>query len=175
MPFDSSNIQNRAALIDTVVAIVKVFDKAANAAADAKDNKAAACDDILATFRVAYNEYDLPPFYFWMDICEANEYAYTRLDPITGKTTKIDGDKPHNTLKNVSSQIKKYFENNGNLEIETYTELRKANAPDPKTNWDKAMAALGDLQPEELELVRRGLNDAANAAISNLSEEKAES
>ena len=161
MPFDSTEIQNRAALVDTVAAIVKVFNKAANAADKAADNKAAACDDILATFRVALNEYDVPPFYFWMDICEANGYAYTRLDPATGKTTKVEGDKPHNTLKNVASQIKKYFENNGNLEIETYTELRKANAPAPKSDWDKAMTALSKLSAEELEQVRKALNGEA--------------
>jgi len=161
MPFDSTEIQNRAALVDTVAAIVKVFDKAAKDADKAADNKAAACDDILATFRVALNEYDVPPFYFWMDICEAKGYAYTRLDPATGKTTKVEGDKPHNTLKNVASQIKKYFENNGNLEIDTYTELRKANAPAPKSDWDKAMTALSKLSPEELEQVRKALNGEA--------------
>jgi len=163
MPFDSTEIQNRAALVDTVAAIVKVFDKAATAADKAADNKAAACDDILATFRVAYNEYDLPPFYFWMDICAANGYAYTHLDPKTGKTTKVEGDKPHNTLKNVASQIKKYYENNKNLEIETYTELRKANAPTPKTDWDKAMAALSKLSPEEIEILRTALNKKAES------------
>jgi hypothetical protein len=163
MPFDSSEIQNRAALVETVSAIVKVFDKSAKAADKAADNKVAACDDILSTFRVALNDYDVPPFYFWMDICEANGYAYSRLDPATGKTTKVEGDKPHNTLKNVATQIKKYFENNGNLEIATYTELRKANAPAPKSDWDKAMSALAKLSAEELEQVRKGLNEAAEA------------
>jgi len=161
MPFDSTEIQNRAALVDTVAAIVKVFDKAANAADKAADNKAAACDDILATFRVALNEYDVPPFYFWMDICEANGYAYSRLDPATGKTTKVEGDQPHNTLKNVASQIKKYYENNKNIDVASYTELRKANAPAPKTDWDKAMSALSKLSAEELEQVRKALNDEA--------------
>jgi len=158
MPFDSSEIQNRAALVDTVAAIVKVFDKAAKATDKATDDKATACDDILATFRVALNEYDTPPFYFWMDVCEANGYAYTRLDPATGKTTKIEGDKPHNTLKNVASQIKKYFENNKNLEIDTYTELRKANAPAPKSDFDKAVAALAKLSSEELASIRTALD-----------------
>lgn len=161
MPFDSTNIQNRTALVETVTAIVKVFNKAANDAAAAADNKATACDDILSTFRVAYNEYDLPPFYFWMDICEANGYAYTRLDPATGKTTKVEGDKPHNTLKNVASQIKKYFENNGNLEIDTYTELRKANKPEPISDLDKVMRALGKLSNEEIEIIRKALNGEA--------------
>jgi hypothetical protein len=163
MPFDSTEIQNRAALVETVTAIVKVFDKAANDADKATDNKAAACDDILSTFRVAYNEYDLPPFYFWIDICAANGFAHTHLDPATGKTTKVEGDKPHNTLKNVASQIKKYFENNGNLEIETYTELRKANAPAPKSDWDKAMSALSKLSPEEIEILRTALNKKAES------------
>jgi len=163
MPFDSTEIQNRAALVETVSAIVKVFDKAAKASDKAADNKAAACDDILSTFRVALNEYDLPPFYFWMDVCEANGYAYTRLDPATGKTTKVEGAKPHNTLKNVASQIKKYFENNGNLEIATYTELRKANAPAPKDAWDKAMDALSKLSDEEIEMIRKSLNETAEA------------
>jgi len=163
MPFDSTEIQNRAALVETVAAIVKVFDKAANDADAAADSKATACDDILVTFRVAYNEYDIPPFYFWADICEANGYAYTRLDPATGKTTKVEGDKPHNTLKNVASQIKKYFENNKNLEIETYTELRKANAPAPKTDWDKAIAALEKLSNEEIEIIRTALNKKAES------------
>ena len=161
MPFDSTEIQNRAALVDTVAAIVKVFDKAATAADKAADNKAAACDDILATFRVALNEYDVPPFYFWMDICEANGYAYSRLDPATGKTTKVEGDQPHNTLKNVASQIKKYYENNKNIDVASYTELRKANAPAPKTDWDKAMSALSKLSAEELEQVRKALNGEA--------------
>jgi len=65
---------------------------------------------------------------------------------------------PHNTLKNVASQIKKYFENNGNLEIETYTELRKANAPGPISDFDKAMRALAKLSNEEIEIIRKALN-----------------
>ena len=161
MPFDSTEIQNRAALVDTVAAIVKVFDKAATAADKAADNKAAACDDILATFRVALNEYDIPPFYFWVDICAANGYAHTRLDPATGKTTKIEGEKPHNTLKNVASQIKKYYENNKNLDVASYTELRKANAPDPASDFDKAMKALSKLSAEEIEIIRKSLNGEA--------------
>ena len=161
MPFDSTEIQNRAALVDTVSAIVKVMDKATKAADKAADNKAAACDDILATFRVALNDYDVPPFYFWMDMCAANGYAYQHLDAATGKTTKVEGDKPHNTLKNVASQIKKYFENNGNLEIGTYTELRKENAPAPKSDFDKAMKALAKLSSEEIEIIRKALNDEA--------------
>lgn len=163
MPFDSTKYNDCTALIKYVSGIVKVFDKAANAADEAAESKSSACDDILATFRVALKEYDITPFYFWMDICAANGYAYTRLDPATGKTTKIDGDKPHNTLKNVASQIKKYFENNGNLEIETYTELRKANAPAAKTDWDKAMAALDKLSPEEIEILRNALNEKAES------------
>lgn len=158
MPFDNTANQDRAELVATVSNIVKVFDKAANAADKAADNKAAACDAILAAFQSALNDYDVPPFYFWIDICAANGFAHTRLDPATGKTTKIDGDKPHNTLKNVASQIKKYFENNGNLEIETYTELRKENAPAPKTDWEKAMTALEKLSEEELEMIRKSLN-----------------
>jgi hypothetical protein len=120
-------------------------------------------------------EYDIVPFMFWQDICDASGYAYTRLDVMTGKATKSEGEKPHNTLKNVASQIKKYYEKVGNLEIGSYTELRDCLKPDPKTKWDKAMLALGNLQPEELEMVRRGLNDSANAAISNLSAEESES
>ena len=158
MPFDNTATHDRAELVATVSNIVKVFDNAANAADKAADSKAAACDDILATFREALNGYGVPPFYFWMDICDANGFAHTRLDPATGKTTKVEGDKPHNTLKNVASQIKKYFENNGNLEIDTYTELRKANAPEPKTDWEKAMAALSKLSNEEIELIRKSLN-----------------
>ena len=161
MPFDSTEIQNRTALIHTVAAIVKVFDKAANASDKAADSKAAACDDILSTFRVALNEYDLPPFYFWADICAANGYAYTHLDPKTGKTTKVEGDKPHNTLKNVASQIKKYFENNKNLEIDSYTELRKANAPGPISDFDKVMRAMAKLSTEEIEAIRKALNGEA--------------
>jgi len=158
MPFDSTKIEDRAELVATVSNIVKVFDNAANAADKAADNKAAACDAILATFREALNDYDVPPFYFWIDICAANGFAHTRLDPATGKTTKVDGEKPHNTLKNVASQIKKYFENNGNLEIETYTELRKENAPAPISDLDKAMRALTKLSKEEIEIIRKALN-----------------
>ena len=161
MPFDSTKYNDCTALVKYVSGIVKIFDKAANAADAAADSKAAACDDILSTFRVAYNEYDITPFYFWMDICEANGYAYSRLDPATGKTTKVEGDQPHNTLKNVASQIKKYYENNKNIDVASYTELRKANAPAPKTDWDKAMSALSKLSAEELEQVRKALNDEA--------------
>jgi len=153
MPFDNTNTQDRAELVATVSNIVKVFDNAANAADAAADSKAAACDDILTAFQSALSDYDVPPFYFWIDICAANGFAHTRLDPATGKTTKVEGEKPHNTLKNVASQIKKYFENNGNLEIATYTELRKANAPAPKDAWDKAMDALLKLSPEEIALL----------------------
>ena len=158
MPFDNTAIQDRAELVATVSNIVKVFDNAANAADKAADSKAAACDAILATFREALNQYDVPPFYFWIDICAANGFAHTRLDPATGKTTKVDGDKPHNTLKNVASQIKKYFENNDNLDIEKYTELRKENAPAPKTDWEKAMAALEKLSHEEIQIIIAALS-----------------
>ena len=162
MPFDNTSTQDRAELVATVSNIVKVFDNAANAADAAAENKAAACDDILATFREALKGYGVPPFYFWIDICAANGFAHTRLDPATGKTTKIDGDKPHNTLKNVASQIKKYFENNGNLEIETYTELRKENAPAPKTDWEKAMTALEKLSDEEIQIIIAALSKNKN-------------
>ena len=176
MPFDSTNIQDRASLVSSVTAIVKTFVKTGTAIDKANEEKATACDDILVTFRIALKEYDIVPFMFWQDICDASGYAYTRLDVMTGKASKIEGEKPHNTLKNVASQIKKYYEKVGNLEIGSYTELRDCLKPDPKTNWDKAMVALGDLQPEELEMVRRGLNDVANrAAISNLSAEESES
>ena len=163
MPFDSTSIQDRDELISSVSEIVNKLEEASFAADMADCNKSIACDNILVTFRIALKEYDLPPFYFWMDICAANGYAYTRLDPATGKTTKVEGAKPHNTLKNVASQIKKYFENNGNLEIATYTELRKANAPAKKTAWDKAIDALSKLDKEELELIRNSLNETAEA------------
>jgi hypothetical protein len=162
MPFDSTNTQDRADLVATVSNIVKVFDKAANAADKAADSKAAACDDILSAFQSALTDYDLPPFYFWVDICAASGFAHTRLDPATGKTTKVEGEKPHNTLKNVASQIKKYFENNGNLEIDSYTELRKANAPAPKTDWDKAMDALAKLSDEEIDIIVATLSKKNN-------------
>jgi len=162
MPFDSTNTQDRAELVATVSNIVKVFDKAANAADKAANTKAAACDDILTAFQSALSDYDVPPFYFWIDICAANGFAHTRLDPATGKTTKVEGEKPHNTLKNVASQIKKYFENNGNLEIDSYTELRKANAPEPKTDWDKAMDALAKLSDEEIDIIVATLSKKNN-------------
>jgi hypothetical protein len=160
MPFDNATTPiDRATLMNSVLSIVKVFDKAGLASDKASEAKAGACDEILVSFRSALKECDIVPFLFWQDICNAAGYAHTRLDMATGKATKIEGEKPHNTLKNVATQIKKYFENNGNLEIDSYTELRKANAPDAKTTWDRAMTALSKLLPEELELVRRGLND----------------
>ena len=161
MPFDSTEIQDRAELISTVSKIVNTLEDASFAADMADSDKSTACDDILVTFRIALNEYDIPPFYFWSDICAANKYAYTQLDPLTGKTAKIEGEKPHNTLKNVASQIKKYYEKNKNLEIISYTELRKSNAPAKKTAWDKAMDALDKLDKEELELIRVNLNEKA--------------
>ena len=109
MPFDNTATHDRAELVATVSNIVKVLDNAANAADKAADSKAAACDDILATFREALNGYGVPPFYFWMDICDANGFAHTRLDPATGKTTKVDGDKPHNTLKERRQSNQKVF------------------------------------------------------------------
>jgi hypothetical protein len=161
MPFDSTEIQDRAELISTVSKIVNQLDAAANRSDDAAADKSTACDDILLAFKSALVDHDIPPFYFWNDICAANNYAHTRLDPATGKTAKIDGEKPHNTLKNVASQIKKYYENNRNLTIATYTELRKANAPAKKTAWDKAIDALSKLDSEELEIIRKGLNEKA--------------
>jgi hypothetical protein len=161
MPFDNTNTQDRAELVATVSNIVRVFDNAAIAADAAADDKAAACDAILSAFRSALKDYDLPPFYFWIDICAANRFAHTRLDPATGKTTKVEGEKPHNTLKNVASQIKKYFENNGNLEIDSYTELRKANAPAPASDFEKAVKALAKLSSEELASIRSALDKVA--------------
>lgn len=163
MPFDNVATQNHASLIDCVSNTIATFDRVGNTTDNAKAEKSGACDDLVEIFREALIDFDITPFYFWMDICEANGYAYTRLDPATGKTTKVEGDKPHNTLKNVASQIKKYFENNGNLEIDTYTELRKANAPGPKTDWDKAMDALNKLSDEEIEILRTALNKKAES------------
>ena len=161
MPFDSTKTQDRAELINTVSKIVNQLDDAATRSDDAAADKSNACDDILQAFKSALSDHDIPPFYFWNDICDANGYAHTRLDPATGKTSKVEGEKPHNTLKNVASQIKKYYENNRNLGIATYTELRKANAPAQKTSWDKAIDALSKLDKEELELIRKGLNENA--------------
>jgi len=161
MPFDSTETQNRDELIYTVSKIVNQLDDAANRSDDAAADKSTACDEILQAFKSALVDHDIPPFYFWNDICAANNYAHTRLDPATGKTSKIEGEKPHNTLKNVASQIKKYYENNRNLAIGSYTELRKENAPAQKTNWDKAIDAMSKLDSEELELIRKGLNEQA--------------
>jgi hypothetical protein len=163
MPFDSTTIKDRVSLIECVSNTIVTFDRASNATDNASFEKSAACDDLVEIFREALIDFDLPPFYFWMDICAANGYAYTHLDPKTGKTTKVEGDKPHNTLKNVASQIKKYYENNKNIDVASYTELRKANAPGPKTEWDKAMAALSKLSPEEIEILRTALNKKAES------------
>ena len=161
MPFD--NLPTPSGLIDCVYNAITTFDRVANATEDAAVEKSAACDDLVEIFQEALEYHDVPPFYFWMDICAAAGYAHTRLDPATGKTTKVEGHKPHNTLKNVASQIKKYYENNGNLKVQSYTELRKANAPAPKSDWEKAMTALGKLSDEEIEQLRKSLNEAAEA------------
>lgn len=162
MPFDNlPAAPAHSGLLDCVSNAIATFDRVANTTDIATVEKSAACDDLVEIFQEALEDHDVLPFYFWMDICEANGYAYTRLDPATGKTTKIDGDKPHNTLKNVASQIKKYYENNGNLEIGTYTELWKENAPAPKSDFDKAMKALAKLSSEEIEIIRKALNDEA--------------
>jgi hypothetical protein len=163
MPFDSTNIQDRASLVSSVTAIVKTFVKTGTAIDKANEEKSTACDDILVTFRIALNEYDIVPFMFWQDICDAVGYAYTRLDVMTGKASKIEGEKPHNTLKNVSAQIKKYYENNGNLEIGTYTELRKENSPSPATDFDKAIRAISKLSREEMLVVVDAILKAAES------------
>jgi hypothetical protein len=150
MPFDSTKTQDRAELISTVSKIVNQLDDAATRSDDAAADKSTACDEILQAFKSALSDHDIPPFYFWNDICDANGYAHTRLDPATGKTSKVGGEKPHNTLKNVASQIKKYYENNRNLEIGSYTELRKENEPAPASDFEKAMKMTDKLSPEEL-------------------------
>jgi len=157
MPFDITEIQDRDALISNVSEIVKTFDKAGKAIDSAKDKKSTACDDILVTFRIALNEYDIVPFMFWQDICDASGYAYKKLDVMTGKSSKIEGEKPHNTLKNVTSQIKKYYEKVGNLDIGSYTELRDCLKPDPKTDYDIALDKLGKLSDTELRIIADGI------------------
>jgi hypothetical protein len=160
MPFDSTNIQDRASLVSSVTAIVKTFDKTGKAIDKANEEKFTACDDILVAFRIALNEYDIVPFMFWQDICDASGYAFTKLDVMTGKVTKIEGAKPHNTLRNVATQIKKYYENNGNLDIGTYTELRKENAPTPSSDFDKAVKAVNKLSREEMAIMIESIHKA---------------
>jgi hypothetical protein len=161
MPFDNTtNPTDRAALMNSVLSIVKVFDKAGLASDKASEAKAGACDEILVSFRSALKDCDLVPFLFWQDICNEANYAYTRLDMATGKATKIEGEKPHNTLKNVATQIKKYFENNGNLEIDSYTELRKANAPTTSSDFDKAVKAVNKLSREEMAIMIESIQKA---------------
>ena len=162
MPFDSTNIQDRASLVSSVSAIVKTFDKAGKAIDAAQDKKSTACDDILVTFRIALNEYDIVPFLFWQDICDASGYAYTKLDVMTGKASKIEGEKPHNTLKNVASQIKKYYEKCGNLEASSYTEMRDCLKPDPKSDYDIAIEKLGKLSDTELRIIADGILEGLN-------------
>ena len=163
MPFDSTSIQDRASLVSSVSTIVKTFDKAGKEIDAGKDKKATACDDILVTFRIALKEYDIVPFMFWQDICDASGYAYTRLDVMTGKASKIEGEKPHNTLKNVSSRIKKYYEEYGNLDATSYGELRDCLKPDPKSDYDIALEKLGKLSDVEREMIRKNLNEAAES------------
>ena len=161
MPFDNTTTPtNRATLMNSVLSIVKVFDKAGLASDKASEAKAGACDEILVSFRAALKDCDLVPFLFWQDVCNAAGYAHTRLDMATGKATKIEGAKPHNTLKNVATQIKKYYENNGNLEIDSYTELRKANAPTPSSAFDKAINAINKLSREEMAIMIASIQKA---------------
>jgi hypothetical protein len=161
MPFDNATTPtDRAALMNSVLSIVKVFDKAGLASDKASEAKAGACDEILVSFRAALKECDIVPFLFWQDICNAAGYAYTRLDMATGKAAKIEGTKPHNTLKNVATQIKKYYENNGNLDIGTYTELRKENAPTPSSAFDKAVNAINKLSREEMAILIESIQKA---------------
>jgi hypothetical protein len=162
MPFDSTEIQDRAELISTVSEIVETFDKAGKEEDAAKDKKSTACDDILNTFRIALNGYDIVPFMFWQDICDAHGYAYTKLDIMTGKASKIEGEKPHNTLKNVSSRIKKYYEKYGNLDATSYSELRDCLKPEPKTDYDIALDKLGKLSDTELRIIAEGILEGLN-------------
>tara|TARA_R110000803_G_scaffold24799_1_gene59494 strand:- start:117 stop:620 length:504 start_codon:yes stop_codon:yes gene_type:complete len=162
MPFDSTNIQDRASLVSSVSTIVKTFDKAGKEIDQAKDKKSTACDDILITFRIALNEYDIVPFMFWQDICDAHGYAYTRLDVMTGKASKIEGEKPHNTLKNVASRIKKYYEEYGNLDATSYGELRDCLKPDPKSDYDIALDKLVKLSDTELRIIVEDILERLN-------------
>ena len=161
MPFDNANIPaDRVTLMNSVISIVKVFDKAGLASDKASEAKAGACDEILVSFRAALKDCDIVPFLFWQDVCNEAGYAHTRLDMATGKATKIEGAKPHNTLRNVATQIKKYYENNSDLDIGTYTELRKENAPTPSSDFDKAVKAVNKLSREEMAIMIESIQKA---------------
>jgi hypothetical protein len=164
MPFDNAtNPTDRATLMNSVLSIVKVFDKAGLASDKASEAKAGACDEILVSFRSALKDCDLVPFLFWQDICNEAGYAYTRLDMATGKATKIEGEKPHNTLKNVASRIKRYYEKFGNLEAKSYTELRDCLKPEPKSDFNVVLEKLEKLSADEREAIRTALNRSASS------------
>tara|TARA_R110000822_G_scaffold153870_1_gene293302 strand:+ start:572 stop:1066 length:495 start_codon:yes stop_codon:yes gene_type:complete len=164
MPFDNATIPaDRVTLMTSVLSLVKLFDKAGIASDKASEAKSTACDEILVSFRAALKDCDIVPFLFWQDICNAAGYAYTRLDMATGKATKIKGEKPHNTLKNVASQIKRYYEKFGNLEAKSYTELRDCLKPEPKSAFNVVLEKLEKLSANEREIIRKGLNKAAES------------
>ena len=81
---------------------------------------------------------------------------------MTGKASKIEGEKPHNTLKNVSSRIKKYYEKYGNLDATSYSELRDCLKPEPKTDYDIALDKLGKLSDTELRIIAEGILEGLN-------------
>lgn len=133
---------------DTKV-ILKTLELSDKAIGKGNENKSAACDSIVDTFRTAYDTFGIVPFQFWQDICDEMGYAHRRVDITTGTTTKIDGDKPNTTLSQVSSRIKKYFEIERHLNVASYTELRKALAKAPATDYEKALKIVAKLSGEE--------------------------
>ena len=133
---------------DTKV-ILKTLELSDKAIGKGNENKSAACDSIVDTFRTAYDTFGIVPFQFWQDICEEMGYAHRRVDIETGTTTKVEGDKPNATLSQVASRVKKYFENERHLNVASYTEMRKALAQAPATDYEKALKLVAKLSPEE--------------------------
>tara|TARA_R110000803_G_scaffold10202_8_gene31510 strand:- start:93 stop:596 length:504 start_codon:yes stop_codon:yes gene_type:complete len=145
---ETASVTLKSLRADTKV-ILKTLELSDKAIGKGTENKGAACDGIVYTFRTAYDTFGVVPFQFWQDICEEMGYAHRRVDIETGTTTKVEGDKPNATLSQVSSRIKKYFENERHLNVASYTEMRKALAKAPATDYEKALKLVAKLSPEE--------------------------
>tara|TARA_R110002126_G_C10317423_1_gene488572 strand:+ start:167 stop:703 length:537 start_codon:yes stop_codon:yes gene_type:complete len=133
---------------DTKV-ILKTLELSDKAIGKGTENKVSACDAILDTFRTAYDTFGVVPFQFWQDICEEMGFAHDKFDAETAVSVKIVGEKPHKTLSQVASRVKKYFEKERNLNVESFKEVRKALEKAPATDYVKASKAYDKLSSEE--------------------------
>jgi hypothetical protein len=114
-------------VIDTAAEASKLIGKSGRLAKQHTENKKSATQTIFECIKTALNDYQMTPKQFRVDVYLQAGHPIEVYE-IDGKkdTLNVDGEKPHATLKQVFARCSTYHKLNGNLDIETYNDVRNA-------------------------------------------------